>query len=243
MRDARSETAAPRTSPDDAGGSGLLVEVRGLRRVFGRGSGEVVALDGVDLDLAEGEYVAIQGTSGSGKSTLLQIIGFLDRASAGELHYRGNDVRGLSDRELTRLRNEEVGFVFQSFQLLSDRTARENVRLPLDYRKAGRGDPHDPDAMLERVGLGNRLDHRPGELSGGERQRVAIARALVKRPHLILLDEPTGNLDSRTSGEILDLLDSIHDRERATLLLVTHNAAVAARAHRVLTLADGRWVS
>ena len=219
-----------------------LVRMRGVTRIFERGRERVVALGGIDLDLEEGEYVAIQGVSGSGKSTLAQIMGFLDLPTAGEYGYRGRSMRELGERELTRLRNEEIGFVFQSFHLLSDRTARENVRLPLDYRRSSRV-PREPDEILSRLGLRDRLDHRPGELSGGERQRVAIARALVKRPGLVLLDEPTGNLDSNTSGEILDLLDEIHDEERATLLLITHDGEVAARAERILTLKDGKWAS
>ena len=218
-----------------------VVELRDLTRRFGEGSSAVRAVDGIDLTLAEGEYVAIQGASGSGKTTLLQIIGLLDRFTAGEYRYRGRPVSELGDREVTRLRNQEIGFVFQSFHLLGDHTALENVRLPLDYRRGG-PEPGDPRQLLERVGLVARLGHRPGQLSGGECQRVAIARALVKRPGLVLFDEPTGNLDSATGADILDLLDDLHDAESATLLMVTHDDQVAARADRVLRMQDGRWL-
>jgi putative ABC transport system ATP-binding protein len=218
-----------------------MVRLRQIVRTFGEGSARVHALKGIDLDLLEGEYVAIRGASGSGKSTLLQIIGCLDAPTAGEYLLRGRDVRLLRDVDLARVRNEEIGFVFQSYHLLPDRSAEENVRLPLDYRRC-RDEPHDPRQMLERVGLGDRSSHRPGELSGGERQRVAIARALVKRPRLIIFDEPTGNLDQRTTAEILDLLDELHCEENATLLLVTHDEKVADRADRELLIEDGRWV-
>ncbi len=219
-----------------------MISIQNLRRVFGDGAARVAALDGVDLELRAGEYVAIQGTSGSGKSTLLQILGLLDTFDGGSYRYRGRAVEQLSQREVARVRNEEIGFVFQAFHLLSDHTALENVALPLLYRRGGAA-PHEPRAMLERVGLGARIAHRPGALSAGECQRVAIARALVKRPHLILFDEPTGNLDSRTGAGILALLDEIHGAEHATLVLVTHDANVAARADRVLELSDGKWVT
>ena len=191
-----------------------------------------------------GEYVAIVGPSGAGKSTLLHIVGCLDRPTSGSYFFMGDDVAGLDDHHLSQIRKTRIGFVFQSFHLLADRTALENVRLPLDYRRRnGARVPHDPREILERVGLGARIRHRPGELSGGERQRVAIARALVKRPRLILFDEPTGNLDTDTGATILDLLDSIYRDEKATLLLVTHDPRVAERAGRVLRLTDGRWHS
>ncbi|MEM7167726.1 MAG: ABC transporter ATP-binding protein [Planctomycetota bacterium] len=220
-----------------------LVALRGIERSFGVGTGRVDALRGIDLEVAEGEYVAILGPSGSGKSTLMQIIGCLDVPTAGSYRYGGKEVHDLSDRELTRLRNEEIGFVFQSFHLLKDRNAIENVRLPLDYRSSdtdGRT-PLDPRTVLERVGLGARLTHRPGQLSGGEQQRVAIARALVRSPRLMICDEPTGNLDTERGLEILELLDSIHRDGGATILLVTHDKAVADRAQRVVTLVDGQW--
>lgn len=220
--------------------SETVVKLRGIERSFGQGDARVSALRGIDLDLAAEEYVAIRGPSGSGKSTLLQIIGLLDTPTAGTYHFRGKAVESLADRERARHRNEEVGFVFQSFQLLKDRTALENVRLPLDYRRSD-APVHDPGEMLERVGLGHRLSHRPGQMSGGEQQRVALARALVKRPRLVIFDEPTGNLDRATGLEILALLDAVREEEQATFLLVTHDEAVADRAHRQLVLVDGAW--
>ncbi|MCI0651529.1 MAG: ABC transporter ATP-binding protein [Planctomycetes bacterium] len=225
---------------DGAARQHALVEIRGGRREFGAGEARVAALGGIDFELNEGEYVAIRGVSGSGKSTLLQIIGMLDRMTAGSYRYRGSDARAIPEREVARIRNEEIGFVFQAFHLLADRSALDNVALPLAYRRGGVA-PHDPRAMLERVGLAARLRHRPGQLSGGECQRVAIARALVKRPRMILLDEPTGNLDSQTSRDLLDLIDGIHREERPALLIVTHDEQIALRAERVLTMRDGRW--
>ena len=217
-----------------------VVRLRGLERRFGADAGRVDALRGIDLDLARGEFVAIRGPSGSGKSTLLQLIGLLDEATAGSYHYNGTLVNELSERERTRLRNEEIGFVFQAFHLLADRSAVENVRLPLDYRRTA-VEPYDPETMLNRVGLGSRCGHRPSEMSGGEQQRVAIARALAKKPSLLLCDEPTGNLDQKTGLEVLAMLEALHQEEGATLLLVTHSLEVANRAQRSLTLVDGKW--
>lgn len=227
---------------ESAGGSGTsaLVELRGIERSFGRGEARVTALRGIDLDLHVGEYAAIRGPSGSGKSTLLQIIGLLDTPTAGTYRYRGQPVEQLPDRQRARFRNEELGFVFQAFHLLKDRSALENVQLPLAYRRSG-VPAHDPSEMLARVGLSHRLDHRPGQLSGGEQQRVALARALVKRPKLVIFDEPTGNLDQRTGADMLELLDQIHAEEGATFLLVTHDPVTAERAARRLVLVDGRW--
>lgn len=213
----------------------------GITRRYGEGPSAVLAVDGIDLEIRSGEFVAIVGESGSGKSTLLQILGCLDRADAGTYTLGGQDVSSLGDLELARVRNERIGFVFQSFHLLEDRSALENVALPLQYRRRGAAPAGDPARMLERVGLAERSAHRPSQLSGGERQRVAIARALVKRPPLLLCDEPTGNLDSTTGAEILELLESLRREEGVTLLLVTHSDAVAERADRVLTMADGRW--
>lgn len=218
-----------------------VIRMEGIQRSFSLPAGDVHALRSVDFELERGEYVAICGASGSGKSTLLQIIGLLDRPTAGSYVLDGRPVETLSDREQTRLRNEMIGFVFQSFQLLNDRSAEDNVRLPLGYRRSSVA-PYDPGELLARVGLAERKTHRPGELSGGEKQRVAIARALVKRPKLILLDEPTGNLDSRTGEEILALIDELQREQAASLLLVTHDPKVAARANRTLYLRDGQWV-
>jgi ABC-type lipoprotein export system ATPase subunit len=220
-----------------------VVEMRAITKRFGDGPSSVTAVDAIDFELARGEFVAICGESGSGKTSLLQIAGCLDRPTSGSYRLGGEDVSRLSDRELARVRNRRIGFVFQSFHLLQDRSALENVRLPLDYRESGGDPPSDPAAILERVGLAQRARHRPSELSGGERQRVAIARALVKRPEMILCDEPTGNLDSRTGTVVLDLLIALQREEAVSLLLVTHSEAVASRADRVLTMRDGRWVS
>jgi len=211
-----------------------------VARVYPRGAAEVVALAGVSLDVRDGEKLAIMGPSGSGKTTLLSILGCLDRPTRGEHLFDGRHVEGLSDDELSRLRNRSIGFVFQSFHLIPQLTVAENVETPLLYEGAPPPDWR-PRALaaLERVGLAARADHRPGELSGGEAQRAAIARALVTEPRLLLADEPTGNLDSATGEEIAGLLDELHARGR-TVVLVTHNEALARRAERVVRLRDGR---
>ena len=218
----------------------LIVDMQGIERRYGDEETGVLALAGVDLQIESGEFVAIVGSSGSGKSTLLQILGCLDRATRGRYLLSGKDVLSLSEKEMARARNETLGFVFQSFHLLGDRSALENVRLPLEYRR-GSKDHGDPEEVLQRVQLADRRDHRPSQLSGGERQRVAIARALVKKPELLLCDEPTGNLDSENSRQILDLLSGLREDFQTTLILVTHDREVAARADRTLTLFDGRW--
>lgn len=200
----------------------------------------MVALDGIDLSIDPGEFIAIIGASGSGKSTLLQILGCLDRADEGSFFLDGSDVQSLSGSEMARVRNETIGFVFQSFHLLGDRDALENVSLPLEYRR-GAVSSTRPREVLERVGLLDRITHRPSQLSAGERQRVAIARALVKEPRMVLCDEPTGNLDSDSGDQVLDLLSELRDELNTTLVLVTHDLQVARRADRVLTLKDGRW--
>lgn len=220
----------------------MLVEMKGIMREFGVGDAKVVACDHLDLTVETGEFIAIVGDSGSGKSTLLQILGCLDSPDRGSYLFAGRNVDGFSDRELARIRNEEIGFVFQSFHLLGDRNALENVRLSLDYR---RGDPPPDSAedLLDRVGLSKRIHHLPSQLSGGERQRVAIARALIKSPRLLLCDEPTGNLDSTSSESLLDLLEELRTERRITVVLVSHDSAVADRSDRILTLVDGRWAS
>ena len=217
-----------------------LVSLRDVARVYPRGAAEVVALAGVSLDVREGEKLAIMGPSGSGKTTLLSILGCLDRPTRGEHRFDGRRVEGLSDDELSRLRNRSIGFVFQAFHLIPQLTVAENVETPLLYEGAPPSDWR-PRALraLERVGLAARADHRPTELSGGEAQRAAIARALVTEPRLLLADEPTGNLDSATGEEIAGLLDELHARGR-TVVLVTHNEALARRAERVVHLRDGR---
>jgi len=221
-----------------------VVQMRGVSKVYRSGSGsrtvEVRALSGVDLNIYPGEYVALMGPSGSGKSTLMHIIGLLDTPTEGEYYLGGEPVRGLSEAQLARIRNRRVGFVFQAFFLLPRLTALHNVALPLVYR----GLPvHErlrrAKASLESVGLGDRLDHLPSELSGGQKQRVAIARALVQEPDLLLADEPTGNLDSRSSDEIMALFSALH-RQGKTIVVVTHEPDVAARAQRIVRLRDGR---
>ena len=217
-----------------------LVALRDVVRAYPRGASRVVALAGVSLEIRAGEKLAIMGPSGSGKTTLLSILGCLDRPTSGEHFFAGRPVAALGDDELSRLRNRAVGFVFQAFHLIPQLTVAENVETPLLYEGAAL-DEWRPRALqaLARVGLAHRASHRPSELSGGEAQRAAIARALVTSPRLLLADEPTGNLDTRTGEEIAGLLDEVHD-QGATVVLVTHNEALGRRAERVLRLRDGR---
>jgi putative ABC transport system ATP-binding protein len=221
---------------------GELLKTEHLVRRHVMGDAAVTALDGVNLSFDEGERAAIVGRSGSGKSTLLQLLGGLDRPTSGEILVRGRRLSEAGDDELARYRRTQVGFVFQSFHLVPDLSARRNVELPL--RLAGvsaRDRARRADELLERVGLSARREHRPGQLSGGEQQRVAVARALAHDPPLLLADEPTGNLDSKTSGEILGLLQALAGK---TLLVVTHDAALArAVAGRILSMSDGKVVS
>jgi len=217
-----------------------VVDLRDASKVYARGGGSVVALDGVSVAIHEGEKVAIMGPSGSGKSTLLSILGCLDRPTRGEYRLFGDEVSALSDDRLSRVRNERIGFVFQSFHLIPQLTVLENVETPLVYGPVPQADWRARALeCLERVGLLARSDHRPAELSGGEAQRVAVARALVTSPRMLLADEPTGNLDSHTGEEIADLLDALH-REGRTVVIVTHNEALGRRAPRTLHLRDGR---
>ncbi|MGI9019557.1 MAG: ABC transporter ATP-binding protein [Solirubrobacterales bacterium] len=214
---------------------------RGLTKVFGEGETAVRALDGVSLEVARGEMIAIMGPSGSGKSTMLHLLGALETPTSGEISLGGERYDGLSDSGLTRLRRDRIGFVFQFFNLLPALSAQENVLLPALI--AGRRDEavrERGSELLELVGLGHRTTHLPSELSGGEQQRVSIARALLTEPELMLADEPTGNLDSRSSGQILDLLRHLNRREVQTLVIVTHDPGAAAIAERVVFLRDGR---
>ena len=220
-----------------------LIELVDIARYYQMGDEKIAALDGVSFAIDRGEMVAIVGSSGSGKSTLLNILGCLDTPSRGAYTLDGADVQGLSDDDLARVRNRQIGFVFQSFQLLHRASAQKNVALPLVYRGVPARDRLAMAAKaLARVGLTNRMGHKPYQLSGGQRQRTAIARALVTEPSLLLCDEPTGNLDSATAEDILALFHQLH-AERHTILIVTHEPAVAARCPRAIRIFDGRIVA
>ena len=219
-----------------------LACVRDLWKIYHMGSVEVPALRGVSLDFEPGEFVAIMGHSGSGKSTLLNLLGCLDRPTSGTYVLGGEDVSTLDDDALSEIRGQKLGFIFQSYNLISQLTVAENIEVPLFYQGVPRHQRYEVACRYaESVGLGDRLGHRPAELSGGEQQRVAIARALVNEPLLILADEPTGNLDTQTQGEILGLLEELN-RNGMTIVMVTHETDVAARAHRIVRLRDGQVV-
>ena len=217
----------------------ITIALRGIKKLYRIGDQEVAALGGIDLDIKNGEFTALMGPSGSGKSTLMNILGCLDRPSEGSYRLDGREVANLTDDELARTRNQQIGFVFQNFNLLSRISAVDNVALPLVYAgvKAAERKRRSME-VLEMVGLADRANHQPNELSGGQRQRVAIARALVNNPEIIMADEPTGNLDTKSTAEILDVFTRLHEMGR-TVILVTHEPEVAMRANRQLLVRDG----
>ena len=218
-----------------------LYELRGVARTFQRGGTVITAVDGIDLTIHAGEIVAFEGPSGSGKTTLLQLLGTLDRPSAGQVFFEGRDVNTLGDRDLAEIRLRALGFVFQTFNLIPTLTALENVEAKLAPAGVTDADLRSRSlALLAEVGLRDRADHLPGQLSGGEQQRVAIARALATEPRVVLADEPTGNLDTATGAEIVELLTRLSQEHGQTIVLVTHDADVAAKAQRVLRMQDGR---
>ncbi|HWN96493.1 MAG TPA: ABC transporter ATP-binding protein [Methylomirabilota bacterium] len=233
MNSARPNAEARRSSP--------LLEARELHKTYTTGKRELTVLRGVNFSATRGEFVALQGASGAGKSTLLHLLGGLDRPNRGEIIFGGEDVSRLSNPSLAHLRNIKIGFVFQAYHLFPELNALENVFLPARMARVPVEDAlRRGKQLLERVGLGERMEHRPTELSGGEQQRVAIARALVNNPEVILADEPTGNLDSHTGEEIMDLLLALRAEKQTTLIIATHDSRIAARAPRVVHLVDGQ---
>jgi putative ABC transport system ATP-binding protein len=235
--------ADPTTPLSASSAAPPMIELVGVGKTYKSGSLEVPALHDVDVRIREGEYVAITGPSGSGKSTMMHLLGCLDVPTAGTYRLAGEDVSRMSEEQLAGVRNRRIGFVFQQFHLLPSQAAWRNVELPLCYAGIGRVERRSrAEQALARVGLADRVEHKPGELSGGQQQRVAIARALVTDPALILADEPTGNLDSTSTTDVLDLFDELHGAGR-TIVLITHEADVAARAQRVLRVRDGEIVA
>ena len=221
----------------------MLIELKDVYKIYGEGlESEVRALDGVSLTIDRGEFVAIVGQSGSGKSTMMNVLGCLDIPTRGDYHLNGVDVRELTDRELSAIRNKEIGFVFQQYNLIQNLTVLENVELPLIYQGLGMDDRRDMALeALERVGLAGRVKHKPTEMSGGQQQRVAIARAIATHPPIIMADEPTGALDSKTGLEVLGFLQQLN-KEGTTVILITHDNSIAATARRVVRLTDGKIV-
>jgi putative ABC transport system ATP-binding protein len=220
-----------------------VVSAARVTKAFGSGSQQVVALDGVTLDVEQGEFVCLLGASGCGKSTLLNLMGLLDEPSQGKVALDGKRIERYGDRELARVRNERVGFIFQQFHLVSDLSVVDNVEIPLLYRKMSNKERRKAAlAALDRVGLSSRTQHFPTQLSGGQQQRVAIARAIVGKPGILLADEPTGNLDSQMGDEIMGILEDLNQNEGATIVMVTHDPRMADKTHRVVRLFDGRQV-
>ena len=237
------ETMSPESYSQELIDSGVVIKTEGLAKIYEMGAEQVHALRGVDLQIRKGEYVAIMGPSGSGKSTLMNLIGCLDSPSSGKYWLAGKLVSELDDDELAYIRNKEIGFVFQTFNLLPRATALHNVELPLIYNGTPAEERIEKAKLaLERVDLTSRMTHKPNELSGGQRQRVAIARALVNSPSIVLADEPTGNLDSKTGEEIMALFENLHGQGN-TIILVTHESDIARHAHRVIYIRDGKIAS
>lgn len=241
-RESRAPGSDPRPESDGAEATDLVLDLQKVDKAYGSGEARFLALNQLDLAVKRGEYVGIVGASGSGKSTLLNILGCLDRPSAGRYRLDGVDVADLNDDRLSALRNSSIGFVFQSFHLIPELSVRENVELPLFYARVKRHERHErASALLEAVGLSHRCDYLPTKLSGGERQRAAIARALIGEPALVLADEPTGNLDSENGIEVMKLFEALHAQGR-TIVVVTHNLEIARELPRVVELRDGQTV-
>lgn len=219
-----------------------LISVRDMCKIYNPGENEVRALDHVDLDIEKGEFVAIIGHSGSGKSTLMNMLGCLDVPTSGSYYLNGRDVSAMKDNQLSEIRNQQIGFIFQGFNLIANLTALENVELPLIYRGIGRSQRHKlAKEALIRVGLEKRMEHKPSEMSGGQQQRVAIARAIAAEPPVVLADEPTGNLDSASTREIMEILKTLHEAGRS-VILITHDNEIADQAKRVVRILDGKIV-
>lgn len=222
---------------------GTLVEIRDICKVYNPGENEVKALDHVSLTIGEGEFVAIIGHSGSGKSTLMNMLGCLDVPTSGSYFLHGHDVGSMSDDELSDIRNQEIGFVFQGFNLIPSLTAVENVELPLIYRGVGKKERLElSEKALDKVGLAKRKTHKPSEMSGGQQQRIAIARAIATHPPIIMADEPTGALDSKTGKHVLEILHTLHQETGTTVILITHDNSIAATADRVVRISDGKII-
>mgnify|MGYP001131139395 CR=1 FL=1 len=222
----------------------MLIDIKDLYKIYNEGKeSEVRALDGVSLQIDRGEFVSIIGQSGSGKSTLMNILGCLDIPTYGDYHLDGTDITELSDRQLALILNKQIGFIFQGYNLIPALSARENVELPLIYQGIGLDKRHErSEAALERVSMFERANHRPSEMSGGQQQRVAIARAIATHPNIIMADEPTGALDSKTGRHVLEILHSLHD-DGTTIILITHDNGIAATAERIVRLADGKIIA